>query len=179
VARWLDDYVEVIRALPHIVRERGAFSLNDVLRPSFSPVIMPLGLDAAPLSRSLGIGTNWMIRELLRLSVYDAQHANLMAPYCWAPSQRVRRLLSALGADVGDGADKEASRAIYSFVVSHIGVERARFVGDFDLPLQLITREVHGGALTRCFQAANLDPPELDISREALENRSAFETRDP
>ena len=57
-----------------------------------------------------------------------------MAPYCWAPSQRVRELLNALGADVGERADKETSRAIYEFVVKHIGVDRARFNGDFDLP---------------------------------------------
>ncbi|RUV22552.1 hypothetical protein [Mesorhizobium sp. M5C.F.Ca.IN.020.32.2.1] len=179
VARWLDEYVEVIRVLPRIVRERGAISLNDVLRPSFSPVIMPLGLDAAPLSRSLGIGTNWMIREMLRQGVYEAQDADRMAPYCWAPSQRVRRLLNVLGAGVGERADNEASRAIHGFVVSHLGAERARFIGDFDLPLQLITREVHGAALAQCFQAANLEPPDFDAVREALEDEPIFETSDP
>ena len=178
VARWLDEYVEVIRALPRIVRERGAISLNDVLRPSFSPVIMPLGLDAAPLSRSLGIGTNWMIREMLRQGVYEAQDADRMAPYCWAPSQRVRGLLNALGADVGERADNEASRAIHRFVVSHLGAERARFIGDFDLPLQLITREVHSAALAQCFQAANLEPLDFDAAREALEDEPTFETSD-
>ena len=179
VARWLEEYVEVIRALPRIVRERGAVSLNDVLRPSFSPVIMPLGLDAAPLSRSLGIGTNWMIREMLRQGVYEAQDADPMAPYCWAPSQRVRRLLNALGAGVREWADKEESRAIHTFVVNNIGAERARFVGDYDLPLQLITRDVHGAARTHCFQAANLEPPDFDTAHEALEDEPTFETSDP
>lgn len=179
VARWLDEYVEVIRVLPRIVRERGAISLNDVLRPSFSPVIMPLGLDAAPLNRSLGIGTNWMIREMLRQGVYEAQDADGMAPYCWAPSRRVRGLLNALGAGVGERADNEASRAIHGFVVSHLGAERARFIGDFDLPLQLITREVHSAALAQCFQAANLEPPNFDTVREALVDEPIFETSDP
>ncbi|RWA68020.1 hypothetical protein [Mesorhizobium sp.] len=179
VARWLEEYVEVIRALPRIVRERGPVLLNDVLRPSFSPVIMPLGLDAAPLSRSLGIGANWIIREMLRQGVYEAQDAGSMAPYCWAPSQRVRGLLNALGAGVGEWADKEESRAIHTFVVNHIGAERARFVGDFDLPLQLITREVHGAALTQCFQAADLEPPDFDTPREAFEEEPTFETSDP
>jgi hypothetical protein len=96
VARWLDEYVEVVRKLPRIIQDRGPISLNDVLRPSYSPVIMPLGLDAAPLSRSLGIGMNWMIREMLRQGVYEARDASIMAPYCWAPSQRVRELLNAL-----------------------------------------------------------------------------------
>ena len=176
IARWLDEYVEVIRTLPRIVRERGAVSLNDVLRPSFSPVIMPLGLDAAPLSRSLGIGTNWMIREMLRQAGYAPQDADTMAPYSWAPSQRVRKLLNSLGARVGDWADKEASRAIHAFVVDHIGEARARFVGDFDLPLQLITRELHGAALIQCFDVAHLDPPDFDSSDDFFGRDSIFET---
>jgi hypothetical protein len=176
IARWLDEYVEVIRTLPRIVRERGAVSLNDVLRPSFSPVIMPLGLDAAPLGRSLGIGTNWMVREMLRQAGYAPQDADTMAPYSWAPSQRVRKLLNSLGARVGDWADKEASRAIHAFVVDHIGETRARFVGDFDLPLQLITREHHGAALIQCFDVVHLDPPDFDSSDDLFGRDPIFET---
>jgi hypothetical protein len=120
---------------------------------------MPLGIDAAPLSRSLGIGMNWMIRELLRQGVYELRDERLMAPYCWAPSQRARELLNALGADVGEWADKEASRAIYKFVVHHIGHGRARFAGDFDLPLQLVTRERNRVTLEQCFKAADREAP--------------------
>lgn len=159
VARWLDEYVEVIRKLPRIIQDRGPISLNDVLRPSYSPVIMSLGLNAAPLSRSLGIGMNWMIREMLRQGIYEARDASIMVPYCWAPSQRVRQLLNAIGADVGVWADKEASRAIHEFVVKHIGSDRARFNDDFDLPLQLITRETHRVTLENWFEAADRDPP--------------------
>lgn len=175
VARWLDEYVEVVRKLPRIIQDRGPISLNDVLRPSYSPVIMPLGLDAAPLSRSLGIGMNWMIREVLRQGVYEARDASIMAPYCWAPSQRVRELLNALGADVGVWADKEASRAIHEFVVKHIGADRARFNGDFDLPLQLITRETHRAALDYCFEVADRDPPNFAEAEEDGEDALPFE----
>jgi hypothetical protein len=175
VARWLDEYVEVVRKLPRIIQDRGPISLNDVLRPSYSPVIMPLGLDAAPLSRSLGIGMNWMIREMLRQGVYEAQDASIMAPYCWAPSQRVRELLNALGADVGVWADKEASRAIHEFVVEHIGAERARFNGDFDLPLQLITRATHRAALDYCFEVADRDPPSFAEAEEDADDALPFE----
>jgi hypothetical protein len=175
VARWLDEYVEVVRKLPRIIQDRGPISLNDVLRPSYSPVIMPLGLDAAPLSRSLGIGMNWMIREMLRQGVYEARDASIMAPYCWAPSQRVRKLLNALGADVGVWADKEASRAIHGFVVKHIGDDRGRFNGDFDLPLQLITRETHRSALEYCFEVAGRDPPDCAEAEEDGEDALPFE----
>ena len=74
---------------------------------------MRLSIDAAPLNRSLGIGMNWMIREMLRHGVYEFRDESVMAPYCWAPSQRVRELLNELGADVGEWADKEVSRSIY------------------------------------------------------------------
>jgi hypothetical protein len=175
VARWMAEYVELISKLPRIVQDRGPISLNDILRPSYSPVIMPLGLDAAPLSRSLGIGMNWMIREMLRHGVYEARDASIMAPYCWAPSQRVRELLNALGADVGVSADKEASRAIHEFVVEHIGADRARFNGDFDLPLQLITRETHRAALDYCFEVADRDPPNFSETEKDAADALPFE----
>lgn len=175
LARWLDEYVELVRKLPRIIQDRGPISLNDVLRPSYSPVIMPLGLDAAPLSRSLGIGMNWMIREMLREGVYEARDASIMAPYCWAPSQRVRELLNALGADVGVWADKEASRAIHEFVVKHIGADCARFNGDFDLPLQLITRERRSPALDYCFEVADRDPPNFAEAEDGADDALPIE----
>ena len=73
IARWLDEYIEMFRKLPRIIEDQGTISLNELLRPSYSPVVMPLGLDAAPLLRSIGIGYNWMIREMLRFRVYDSR----------------------------------------------------------------------------------------------------------
>lgn len=170
VARWLHEYIEVIGKLPGMVRDRGPISLNDILRPSYSPIVMQLGVDAAPLNRSLGIGMNWMIRELLCQGVYESGDERLLAPYCWAPTQRVRELLSALGADTGVSADKEASRSIYSFVVDHIGADRARFVGNFDLPLQLITREEHRKVLENVFKVAKGEPPKFGKVEDPAED---------
>ena len=163
IARWLDEYVEVIRTLPRIIRERGTVSLNDVLRPSFSPVIMPL-VSMPPRFVALSVLDQLDGQEMMRQGVYAPQDADTMATYSWAPSQRVRKLLNSLGARVGDWADKEASRAIHAFVFDHIGETRARFVGDFDLPLQLITRELHEAALIQCFNVVHLDPPDFDSS---------------
>jgi hypothetical protein len=159
IARWLDEYVELFRKLPRIVEDRGAVSLSNLLRPSYSPDVMRLGLDAGPLVRSIGIGANWMIREFLRSGVYDSRDEGLIAPYCWSASQRVRTLLNGLGADTGERADKNASRTIYEFVTIHLGRDRARFDGDFDLPLQLITRGANKAALVQCFGAAGREPP--------------------
>lgn len=175
VARWLDEYREIALKLPRIIEDHGAISLNGALQPSYWAPAMRLCIDAAPINRSLGIGMNWMIREMLRHGVYEPRDEGLMAPYCWAPSQRVRELLNALGADVGVWADKEASRAIRDFVVEHIGADRARFNGDFDLPLQLITRETHRAALDYCFEAADRDPPSFAEAEEDADGALPFE----
>ena len=169
--RGLDEYVEIITRLPHLVRDGGQVSLDVILRPSFAPILGPLGLDAAPINRSLGIGVNWMVRELLRHGVYEADDSILMAPYCWAPTGRVRGLLNALGADVGVEADMDVSPAIYSFVALHIGADHASFAGDFDLPLQLITRSENKAALDRCFAEAGMEAPVLgDIEGDGTED---------
>ena len=163
IARWLNEYVEIVQKLPEIVRAHGPISLQDILRPSFSPAIMPLGIDASPLNRTLGIGTNWMLRELIRQRVYAPQLEPHIAPYCWMPSGRVRRVLGDLGAGVSERADKDNSRTIYDFVVRQLDVDRARFEGDYDLPLQLITRRENYSALAACYEAANREPPSADL----------------
>jgi hypothetical protein len=175
VARWLDEYTEIALKLPRIIEEHGVISLNGALQPSYWAPAMRLCIDAAPINRSLGIGMNWMIRELLRHGVYEPRDENLMASYCWAPSERVREFLTTLGADAGARADKEASRAIHEFVVEHIGADHARFNGDFDLPLQLITRETHRAALTQCFEAADSTPPSFADSKDDTEDLLSFE----
>ncbi len=160
MARWLDEYREVTVKLPRIIEEHGVISLNGALQPSYWPPAMRLSIDAAPMNRSLGIGMNWMIRELLRHGAYEPQDEHLMIPYVWAPSQRVRILLNDLGADVGERADKEVSRTICDFVTRHLGDDR-RFDGDFDLPLQLITRRRHRDALETCFAEVGGAPPDF------------------
>jgi hypothetical protein len=175
VARWLDEYREITLKLPRIIEDYGIISLNSALQPSYWALAMRLCIDAAPINRSLGIGMNWMIREMLRHDVYEPRDHGLMAPYGWAPSQRVRELLNALGADVGVWADKEASRAIHQFVVEHIGADYARFDGDFDLPLQLITREKNRAALAYCFEVADRDPPSFAEPEEDADDALPFE----
>lgn len=168
VARWLDEYREITVKLPRIIEEHGVISLNGALQPSYWPPAMRLSIDAAPINRSLGIGMNWMIRELQRHGAYESRDERLMIPYAWAPSQRVRLLLNKLGADVGEQADKEASRTICDFVTKHLGDDR-RFDGDFDLPLQLITRRKHWGTLEECFAEVGSTPPDFFDDDHELE----------
>lgn len=168
IARWLPQYTELFRKLPHIVREERTISLKDVLRPGYWPAAGRLGLEAAPLDFSLGIGVNWLIRELTRNGIYARDDAKSMAPYCWMPSGRVRDLLALLGvADLSPDANSEDSRTIHAFVVEYLGEERARFGGDFDLPLQLITRSAYRDVREQCFQEGGLDASDFNDAEDA------------
>ena len=162
-ARWLDDYTHIMRKLPRVVEHHGPVSLHDILKPSFSPALAALSVDAAPIDRSLGIGVNWLVRELMRSGVYGGDDLARMAPYSFASSERVREgLLCPLGHHVLDGADSDECRRIYAFIEGAAGGETVRFAGDYDLPLQLITRREHHEALRACFEAAGGVPDELD-----------------
>jgi hypothetical protein len=163
-ARWLDDYTLIMRKLPRVVEHHGPISLRDILKPSFSPALAALSVDAAPIDRSLGIGVNWLVRELMRSGVYGGDDLARMAPYSFASSERVREgLLGPLGHQVTDGADADECRRIYAFIegAGGGGGETVRFAGDYDLPLQLITRREHHEALRACFEAAGGVPDEL------------------
>jgi hypothetical protein len=162
IARWLDEYIEIVRKLPHIIRDHRVISLNDALRPSYWQPAMKLCIDAAPINRSLGIGINWMLREMVRHGVYESEDEDRMTLYCWAPTQRARTLLNALGANIGTWADKDASRTIHDFIAQHLGVAQATFEGDFDLPLQLITTQKHQKTLAEIFELAGREPPTFD-----------------
>ena len=138
VARHMDEYIRLMQKLPDIVEDmEGRFSLREVLDPTLSPAVRKLGVDAAPLAQTLGIGVNWMIRELLRAGLYE--RGGVMVPYAWMSSRRVRELLRQAGGPSLDEANPDHSRQIYEFVVEELGREVAEFDGDYDLPLQLWT----------------------------------------
>ena len=169
IARGLDDYILLIRKLPDSIRD-GAGSLDFVLRPSSSSVASRLGTNVAPINRSLGIGMNWLIRELVRHGVYRREDERLLAPHCWASTQRVRTFLNSLGAGVGDQPHVAVSRDIGDFVAEHIGAGHARFDGDFDLPLQIVTRGKYQEIRERWFEQAGIEPPTF---REESANSAA------
>ena len=142
VARWLDEYTHLMRRLPDIVEEaEGRISLREVLDPTYSPSVKKLGVEAAPLARVVGMGINWMVRELVRSGFYE--RGGVMAPYSWMPSRRVRRFLEAQGLPLVDG-NPDHSPGIHEFVCERLGPEMAEFHGDYDLPLQLWTDRSRG-----------------------------------
>ena len=138
VARWLPDYVDAFSTLPAIVQRQGPVALSDAWRLSASPLWQRRGLEGAPLTQSLGLGANWLVREGVRHGIWTGADAATMHPYGWASTGRVRALFSRhLGIDLGPDARMDLSSEIHAHVKSHIG-DRADFLGDLDLPLQIV-----------------------------------------
>lgn len=138
LALWLPDYVEAFQLLPRVIERDGRISLSNVLHPSGSEVWQRRGLEGSPLAQSLGLGANWMIREAIRHDLWDVDEANLMHPYAWASTSRLRRLFEDWPHNpIGQrGYLMDLSPEIHAFVADHLGQDAA-FLGDLDLPLQL------------------------------------------
>ncbi|MGO8203483.1 sacsin N-terminal ATP-binding-like domain-containing protein [Rhizobium ruizarguesonis] len=147
LARWLPDYVDAYRNLPKVLRQREAISLKDVWRLSASEIWQRRGLEGAPLTQSLGLGANWLIREGMRAELWGDVEKRPLIPYGWAASSRVRNLCrNHIGHDLGEESDMELSRELYDVIESHLGLD-ADFLGDLDLPMQIVSETPREGVL--------------------------------
>ncbi|WP_062113506.1 sacsin N-terminal ATP-binding-like domain-containing protein [Sphingobium sp. YBL2] len=147
IARHLETYREIFLNLPQMVRQHDdQLALRDLLRPSSSHIVARMGLDAAPIARSLGMGANWIVRELARRGVYDEDDAEIVQPFAWSARLRIRHFASAIRlGDFESGIDE--GRALYDAVLDEVGIDLP-FGTDGDLPLELLnTREPGRGWL--------------------------------
>ncbi|MGP9819343.1 sacsin N-terminal ATP-binding-like domain-containing protein [Salinarimonas sp. NSM] len=159
IGRWLPTYAWIATVFPRAVRSTGPVSLSNVLTPSYSPIFREAGIEAAPLVRTLGLGANWMFRELGRTGFWSAEERAAAAPYGWAGTARVRKLLNRLGALLEDKADMDMSPAIWQFVSQRLGDRADVLLRDGDLPLQTITRKEFEGDLAGCLRGDPDDEP--------------------
>ncbi|MBK1736119.1 hypothetical protein CKO15_12730 [Halorhodospira abdelmalekii] len=138
IARWLPDYVEAFCSLPSIARDRGeGLQLSDAWRISASPIWQRHGFEGAPITQSLGVGANWMIREAIRQGFWDVDEQEAMKPYAWATTRRLRVLFEqSIGKSLGERADMDRSPEVFRIVRRYLG-DQANFQGDLDLPLQI------------------------------------------
>jgi hypothetical protein len=109
--------------------------------------------DAPPVSRVLGIGGCFVVRELLRRKVVEDNPDAY--PHCYVPVRSTRDLLEQLGCRglSDNGLPWDRSRLIYAFLQERLG-DDATFCGDFDLPLLLVSRDTE---LQRRFLSAPLE----------------------
>lgn len=149
LSRHLDDFVELLLGLE---RYRRHFDLDLVLSPLADADQQGGGIAAPPLGRTLGMGANFVIRELIRNRVIDSSH---LRQHAYVPYQRVRRLFYEMGCENIEAVTRlKASPLMQSFLTENVGEERASFCGDFDIPLKMVSedwglqQELLGRALT-------------------------------
>tara|TARA_R110001583_G_scaffold158496_1_gene310431 strand:- start:14694 stop:22307 length:7614 start_codon:yes stop_codon:yes gene_type:complete len=136
LSRHLDDYVELFLGLE---RYPGDFDLELALMPMADPNQQGGGISAPALVKSLGIGANFVIRELIRHGITDSQP---LRQHAYVPTKKVTQLLFEMGCiELGWKSGLKASPAISSFLIRHIGAEKSRFCGDFDIPLRLVAQD--------------------------------------
>jgi hypothetical protein len=157
VSRHLDDYIEVFLAAQ---RFGQPFALTQLTNTRASAAFQAGGVEAPPLSRVLGMGQCFVLRELVRHQVLSNPHIH---PHCFVPVARVRRMLVDLGCDdlLANQQPWEWSRAIFAFLRQYLG-DQATFGGSFDIPLQVVADDAN---LQMQFFAA---PIETDDEESAL-----------
>jgi len=151
IARWLQDYVRSFLAIDQF-KER--FDLDRVTRPAMSQDFAGGGPSAPPLTRTLGVGACFVVRELVRANVLKSP---LAYDHGYVAVGRVRYVLARLGlVDLrGEGASYQHSPRIHQFLCNHLGAERAHFERSFDLPFLAIAEDA---VLQRQFLQCELPP---------------------
>jgi hypothetical protein len=136
LSRWLPDYVE---SFLNVNRIKKAFGFDDIISPRTSSLYSGGGPDAPALTRALGIGACFVIRELSRLGILKQKLANR---YCYVPRSRICGVLETIGSPCFRLlATGDRSTAIHRFLVENLDDERATFNCCFDLPLMALSEE--------------------------------------
>jgi len=129
VARWCDEYVELFLGL----ERRSQLDARHLLTPAADASLSGSGFDAPTLHRTLRIGHNLVIRELLRAGVLHSEVAQSKA---FMPGSSVLEFLAELG-----HPDLCTSEDIHQLLLEELGSpERASFGGDYDIPLVLLAQ---------------------------------------
>ncbi|WP_228024325.1 hypothetical protein, partial [Synechocystis salina] len=134
ISKYLDDYREsFLRA----ERLQNSFDLQILTNPRMASDLSGGGVDPPPLR--MGIGANFVIRELVRLGILQA--TKYVIPHCYVPRKRVRRLLKYIGCSGLDKPDYRSSREIFEFLNQQF--QKLEIDGNpnfhlcFDIPFEL------------------------------------------
>lgn len=130
VARWCNEYVELFLGLEYRNRQEAMH----LLTPASDASLSGSGFDAPSLHRTLRIGHNLVIRELLRAGVLHSEVAQSKA---FMPGRSVLEFLAGIG-----HPDLRSSEDIHAVLVEELGgAERANFCGDYDIPLIVLAQD--------------------------------------
>ena len=132
-ARYLDQYIHIFKTID----QHTFINLAQITAPAINPAFQGSPLNAPPLN--LGIGVNFVIRELVRLGVIHP--TNQVIQHCFVPRYNVRRLLTRLGCSGLDNPNPTYSGFISSFLAEKINELSLNisptFENAFDIPFEL------------------------------------------
>ena len=129
-------------------------------------------MEGAPLSQSLGLGANWMIREGLRAGVWPDQDTSLMVSHGWAASGRLRRVFKThLSQNLDETANMDLSPKVFHFIKERLGPLSA-FYGDLDLPLQIVS---HGSRASVLAEIVGLSEEGAASAEDDFDAQEDFE----
>jgi hypothetical protein len=137
IARHLDTYRSIFRKLPAMTQQEGGkVALSSLLRPTGDAILGRMNKEGAPIARSLGMGANWIVRELARREIYTGEQARIVQPFAWSTRLRVRSFVEVIGLGaIESGMD--AGRELHRRVTALLD-DPMPFGIDGDLPLELI-----------------------------------------
>jgi hypothetical protein len=131
--KWLQQYVWAFLEADKASNPRSIWS---ILNSRANPELTGSGLDTPPLDRALGLGGCFVIRELKRAGFLTNPHLD---KHCYTPKARIRALMGSCGCTFPEAvADASWSGSIHDFLVNKLGAERARFLGSYDLPFEIL-----------------------------------------
>ncbi len=144
LARWLPAYVRAFEAVTRPgVNLANLSSIGDIADLRTSHVFAgSTGFDAPPCSRTLGMGSHFVLREALRARLRDNAGKYSASPplemMAYVPSLALRRLLTGITGKLELLDDKTPravqSKRIATLLAEHLG-PNASFDGCFDIPL--------------------------------------------
>ena len=137
VSKDLDDYVNNFLSIED---RPGPISLNTIMRPGADAEMDRggYGYNTPTVSRTIGIGACFIVRELVRMGILTKEH---VFPHCYVPIKRVRYLFAEeFGCKkILTEPKLTASKVMHDFLINHLGKERATFSLSFDLPFLALT----------------------------------------
>lgn len=137
LSRHLEAYSNTFMELH---KHKSSFNLQGVLSSRADSAQQGGGISAPALGKTLGMGTNFIIRELLRhkaviLTPHVLEHA-------FVPYSSIRQLLMSMGCNSFEQLGSfESSKQIFNFLNQNMDKTKMAFDNDFDIPLRIIAED--------------------------------------
>lgn len=130
----LSDYVTLFISADQI------HQLSDLIKANDSELLRGTGIRVSELKGTLGIGVNFILRELIRHEVIDPLGSPDIYKHAFVLPKRLRDRLSAAGINMREPnkADPYNSEDVFTYLEKQIGFEDAHFDRSFDIPFRFL-----------------------------------------